>query len=129
MSVPTVSPSPVVGATDVSVAVPLFSDAEPSETEPIAKATVPEGVPLAAVTVAVRVSVPEPAPSAMLWGETLGEVEVCNGDAADAESENCCTVPVWFSALSVTASVPVTVPEATELKSTIMVQLAPASRL
>lgn len=81
MSVPTVSPSPVVGATDDNVAVPPFSDAEPTETEPIAKATVPEGIPLVAFTVAVSVSVPEAEPSAMLWGEALSEVVVCNGAA------------------------------------------------
>lgn len=44
-------------------------------------------------------------------------------------SENCCTAPAWFSALSASQSHPPNVPEAVELKSTTMVQFAPAGRL
>jgi hypothetical protein len=64
VSLPTVKPFAVVGAT-LKVALPLPKAAEPTVTPPTLNVTVPAGVPLVVVTVAVRLCVAEELPIAM----------------------------------------------------------------
>jgi hypothetical protein len=64
VSLPTANPFVVVGAT-LKVALPLLREAEPAVTLPTLNVTVPVGVPLAAVTVAVKLCVAEELPRAM----------------------------------------------------------------
>ena len=64
MSLPTVKPFAVVGAT-LKVAIPLLSAAEPTVAPPTLNVTVPVSVPLPVVTVAVRLCVAEELPRAM----------------------------------------------------------------
>jgi hypothetical protein len=65
VSLPTVKPFAVVGATPLKVALPLVKGAEPTVTLATLNVTVPVKVPLVVVTVAVKLSVAEELPRAM----------------------------------------------------------------
>lgn len=64
MSLPTVKPFAVVGAT-LKVALPLLKATEPTVTLPTLNVTVPVAVPLVVVTVAVKLCVAEELPRAL----------------------------------------------------------------
>jgi hypothetical protein len=70
-----VKPFAVVGAT-LNIALPLFSGAEPTVTPPTVNLTVPAGVPLVVVTVAVKLCVAEELPRAMEEGLAATDVVV-----------------------------------------------------
>jgi hypothetical protein len=77
VSLPAVKPFAVVGAIPLSVALPLVNAVDDaSTTPPIWNDTVPPGVPLLDVTVAVRLWVAVVLPSAMEVGVTVTEVVV-----------------------------------------------------
>jgi len=75
VSLPTVKPFAVVGGT-LTVAPPLLKGAEPTVTLPTLNVTVPVGVPLVVVTVAVKFCVDEELPRAMEDGLAVTVVVV-----------------------------------------------------
>jgi hypothetical protein len=76
VSPPTVKPFAVVGGTPLKVAIPLLSAAEPTVTLPTLNVTVPVGVPLVVVTVAVKLCFAEELPRAMEDGLAVTDVVV-----------------------------------------------------
>ena len=76
VSLPTVKPFAVVGGTPLKVAIPLLNGAEPTVTLPTLNVTVPDGVPLAVVNVAVKFCVAEELPRAMEDGLAVTDVVV-----------------------------------------------------
>ena len=76
VSLPTVKPFAVFGATPLKVALPPLKGAEPTVTPPILNVTVPVGVPLVVVTVAIRLCVAEELPRGMDEGLAVTVVVV-----------------------------------------------------